>query len=122
MEFFIIILWITLGGLSAYYAQERGRNPYAWFFIGLFFGLIGLIALFMLPPLSTSNENPKPTLQIVEKKEIEIKEWYYVDENYQQQGPISLPALKALHASNAINNETLVWKEGMSNWESLKKV
>jgi uncharacterized membrane protein len=42
-------------------------------------------------------------------------EWFYVINN-QQQGPVGEEALRSMHASGAINNDTLVWRQGMDQW------
>ncbi len=43
-------------------------------------------------------------------------EWFYAV-NGQQQGPITEAQLMELRRSGAINSETLVWREGMSDWQ-----
>ena len=48
-NFIVIVVWLALGGVCSYYAKERGRNPIGWFIIGLVFGLLGLITLFLIP-------------------------------------------------------------------------
>jgi len=45
--------------------------------------------------------------------------WYYALGD-QRQGPVSDSELDALIASGKINENTLVWKEGMANWQPLK--
>ena len=39
------------GIISAYFAHRQGRNPYRWFFIGLFFGMLGCFALLFVPKM-----------------------------------------------------------------------
>jgi len=39
--------------------------------------------------------------------------------NNQQNGPHDLDSMKTLIAQNQINRETLVWKEGMSDWDNI---
>lgn len=41
--------------------------------------------------------------------------WYYADAG-QQKGPISEADLEALYSAGSIQAQTLVWREGMSNW------
>jgi len=41
--------------------------------------------------------------------------WYYADNN-ERLGPIEDAAFDALVASSAVRPETLVWREGMTNW------
>jgi hypothetical protein len=46
--------------------------------------------------------------------------WYYAQGD-QRQGPVSDSELDALVAAGTINENTLVWKEGMANWTPLKE-
>lgn len=46
--------------------------------------------------------------------------WYYALGD-QRQGPVSDSELDALIASGKINENTLVWREGMANWQPLKE-
>jgi hypothetical protein len=43
---------------------------------------------------------------------------YFVVVNGQQTGPFDLNALKQMAAQGQINSETLVWKQGMSQWSA----
>lgn len=47
---------------------------------------------------------------------------YHYALNGQQLGPVSLDKLKELFANRTINKDSLVWKQGMQNWASLKDV
>jgi len=47
---------------------------------------------------------------------------YYYAANGQQQGPVSFDQLKALFAARTVNKESLVWKQGMTEWKALKEV
>lgn len=47
---------------------------------------------------------------------------YFYAVNGAQQGPVSFEQLQALFAGRTINRDTLVWKQGMANWTSLKDV
>jgi hypothetical protein len=47
--------------------------------------------------------------------------WYYALGD-QRQGPVSESELDALIASGKINENTLMWKEGMANWAPLREV
>ena len=43
--------------------------------------------------------------------------WYYA-ENNQQRGPISVEEFETLVQAGTISDDTLVWREGMANWQS----
>jgi hypothetical protein len=44
--------------------------------------------------------------------------WYYTD-NGERHGPISQPGIKSLYAQHSITPDTLVWQEGMEDWQPL---
>jgi uncharacterized RDD family membrane protein YckC len=46
--------------------------------------------------------------------------WYYLEEG-QQRGPVMDADLTALHKDGKINSETMVWREGMANWQPLRE-
>ena len=48
-------------------------------------------------------------------------QWYYA-EHGQQKGPIEEDALIALVNSGMIRNDTLVWHEGLANWQTYEAV
>ena len=54
MDIIVWASWFLMGGICAYQAKQRGRNPLAWFAIGLLFGILGLILLFLLKPLNAA--------------------------------------------------------------------
>ncbi|MBD0831332.1 SPFH domain-containing protein [Aestuariibaculum sediminum] len=47
---------------------------------------------------------------------------YYYALNGAQAGPVSFEQLQALFAGRTVNKDTLVWKQGMSNWSPIKEV
>jgi len=47
--------------------------------------------------------------------------WHYADANLQQQGPVTTEALAELLRSGAVHQETLVWREGMTQWAPLRE-
>ena len=53
---------------------------------------------------------PPPPLNLVH---------YFVLINNQQNGPFSVDSIKLMVGQNQISRETLVWKEGMTQWERL---
>lgn len=55
---FLIVLPIV-GIICALMARSKGRNPIGWFFIGFFFGLIGLILVLVVSNLKDKEEKDK---------------------------------------------------------------
>ena len=51
-----------------------------------------------------------------------MTQWYYADTSRQRQGPVEMPDIRALYQRGDINDQTLVWREGMSQWQALQTV
>lgn len=49
-------------------------------------------------------------------------EWYYVDKNGGQQGPVGKPAFSAAYAAGTLDGECLCWNATMSGWLAIKDV
>lgn len=112
------------GAISAYMAHRRERNPYAWFFIGFFFGIFGVLGIFFAPAkkkqpslatLEAAAESALPTIQGSKDKF-----WYYLDPSNQQQGPMSYSALNSAWKEGKVNLSTFVWNEDFADWKILK--
>ena len=127
--FLVIIIWAIMGLTASHYAKKQNKNPYTWFFIGACFGVLGLLALYLLPKIQNKNHSSskKPPLKrIVSDTNIfflnktrENKLWYYLDNKKQQQGPVSFSLLKNLWHDGSINKATYVWNEDMKNWKKI---
>lgn len=120
-----IILWILFGCATAYFAQQRGRDPTIWFFIGMFLGLIGLLLLFILPSYSEKESileiqvTPNSVTTVPEETDLKndnTQEWYYLDPQRTQIGPVTFNALKEKWEQGNVTKGTLLWCEGMKNW------
>lgn len=120
--FLSIILGLIIGGWTAYLAKFRGRDPRIWFLLGFCFGLLGLIALLVMQDLSKSQD---------EEGEIEInvepiipdaleKQWFYLDADEQQKGPVDYNFLKLLFEDKKISSTSYVWSEGMEEWKTIE--
>ncbi len=67
----------------------------------------------------TREEEPAAKEAPEEKNEEPSKVWYYV-KNDQAMGPYGLEEMTAFLKSKTINEDTLVWKQGMEDWVKLK--
>ena len=45
--------------------------------------------------------------------------WYYVDENEEQNGPLDTELMKVLWKNKTIDDSTLVWREGLEEWNEI---
>jgi len=134
-----LFLQINFGFICALIAQKKSRNPYAWFLFGLFFSFLALIALLILPPLDTKETKKENNLELTENlkeiQELETTEqneeelpsdvanklWYYLDENDNRLGPMTIKALINDWDDKKIKEDTFVWNEEMSDWKPLKE-
>lgn len=48
--------------------------------------------------------------------------WFYMDNEYERQGPISLTELQKLWRSSQVGARTLVWTKSMEDWADLGEV
>lgn len=48
-----------------------------------------------------------------------MSQWYYADRNRQRQGPIEAAELAALFRRNEVGPDTLVWRDGLPQWQVL---
>ncbi len=49
-----------------------------------------------------------------------MKQWFYADGNRQRQGPLEQDALVALFHRQQVGLDTLVWSQGMAQWQPLR--
>lgn len=49
-------------------------------------------------------------------------QWFYAEGNRQQRGPLASEELIALYQSSRIAADTLVWRDGMAQWQPLREV
>lgn len=133
------ILLLLIASFTAYYANRKGRSPVAWFVIGILLGIFApLILLFFpavkneqrdkeLPTMTVSNPDPsleqvpKPVLTEAELKHQEEadKLWYYLDQNHEQIGPVSIIALRELWKRGKLEINNYVWSDGMEEWKKI---
>jgi uncharacterized RDD family membrane protein YckC len=51
-----------------------------------------------------------------------MTEWYYSDAQRQQHGPVTPGDLAAMHTRGQLSPDTLVWREGMSEWKPWREM
>ena len=49
-----------------------------------------------------------------------MTDWYYADAAHNRQGPVPTEALQRLRETGAINDGTLVWRDGLDGWQPLR--
>jgi len=116
---------LLTGALGAYLAYKRGRNPYIWFCIGSFFGILGAFAIFFAPSRKKTLGNLQPisapeTAQTLQGPS--DKFWYYLNPEHQQIGPMSLEGLINAWRQGKISLTTYVWNEELPDWKPLQEL
>ena len=130
---FSFIIWFLIGAATAYFAQQRGRDPFIWFMIGMFLGLLGMLLVFILPSLEETEEHDSegheehieeipPSFLPTKAHDYLIKEWFYLDPAHHQQGPCRFEVLKEKWGQGNLSNISYVWCEGMNQWEKIEDI
>jgi hypothetical protein len=128
MEIIIVVVsWIVFGGITSYFASQRGRDPFGWFLIGLLLGVLGLLVLFLLPPIKAEEEQEaegeKAEGEIVPAPPVHYAhDWFYLDSGRQRLGPCSFLTLRRDWHLQKLCQDTYVWTEGMENWQRIKEL
>lgn len=136
--FISIFFWLLIGGATAHFAKQRGRDPVIWFLVGIFFGLLGLLLLFILPvasdqsqlaeqapevnSLASSKNEDKPSLPHPNPPDYLVKDWFYLDGASKQQGPVTFDTLRRIWQEGKIGWSSYVWCEGMESWKRLEEL
>lgn len=131
--FYIIIFWLAMGAATAYFANQRGRDPLVWFMLGMLLGFFGLLLLFVLPAVAEEEPVQEAEYALLDQKgegqpgilqghEFMLKDWYYYDGERNQQGPVRFERLSSLWQDGKINEETYIWAEGLDSWKRLDEV
>lgn len=123
-----VILWILMGGATSYFANQRGRDPFAWFLIGMLLGLLGLLLLFLLPAIENTEDEKEDEFEVEGLTELippsptecyRFKDWFYLEDG-NQLGPLSFQAFRKVWLQGKVSDETFVWSEGMENWRKVQ--
>lgn len=130
MEILIVIFaWLLFGGAASYFAAQRGRDPFAWFLIGMLLGILGLLLLFLLPPVKPLEGDKEEEMLQEEQTEIppapgtyRFKEWFYLDAEKHQKGPFSFSLLRKQWEQGKLSSKTFVWSEGMPTWKKVDEL
>lgn len=131
MEILVVVFsWLLFGGASSYFAAQRGRDPFAWFLIGMLLGILGLLLLFLLPPIQSEDVSKKgkgeesfefdPSLNSEVPFNLRYKDWFYLDDKREQKGPLPFSQLKKEWTQEKLFPHTLVWSEGMGSWQKIE--
>ena len=119
-----LLLGILIGGITAYIAQIRGRNLFLWFGLGVLLGVFALLILLLLPSEREEEIEMQKKMK-EEQKESEIFTnaiWHFLDKEHKNQGKGAFEEVKKNWEEGSIDPATLVWAEGMGEWEKIENV
>jgi len=122
-----LIVCFLSGYLSFRLAPKRGMRPWFGFFIGSFFGPLGLTFLFFYP--QKKNEVIIKKSPFTEKQniffnnpEFQQKLWHYIGNNKEVSEAISLYKMKREFQKGTITMDTYIWTDEMSSWKQFKEL
>ncbi len=133
-----IVGGVIFGFLCSRQAKKKNKNSLLWFQLGFLFGAVALIAFFLLglkekansqklvkeaaTASASSNAEIPPPLEDKRNTTLDKREWYYLDKENKQVGPITFDLLKKEHSDNKILDKTLLWSLGMEDWKSFDQL
>lgn len=130
-----LALLVFFGAISAYLAKKRGRDPVAWYVMGMLLGIFAPLILLILKPLIPSDAAPSPTTPEENEnyklaqvnfsnliRDYSSKEWFYLGIDCTPQGPYAFDALKSHWQEGKIAARTFVWTEGMAKWQRIQEL
>ncbi|NJB38177.1 SPFH domain-containing protein [Croceivirga sp. JEA036] len=103
-------------------AQNEGGTAGAGMGMGMGFVLAQQMGGLMNPQMGGQAVAQQPATTGAVPPPIPVQVQYFYAANGAQQGPVTFDQLKTLFANRTINRESLVWKQGMSNWAQLQEV
>ena len=133
--------------ISSYLAIKKGRNPLTWGILGFFFGVFGFFFLLFLPKKgkivayqeseSATDELPPSEKLEPHKEDILIEgellseekfpgvtegqEWYFLDTNQKQHGPLSFTELKKSWETHLLTTQSYIWTLGWDQWHRIEE-
>ena len=100
-------------------AKNEGGTAGAGMGMGMGFALAQQMGGMLNPQMG---QQAAPSQQAAVPPPMPEQVMYHYAVNGQQLGPVSFGKLKELFANRTINKDSLVWKQGMSNWAAVKDV
>ena len=100
-------------------ANNEGGTAGAGMGMGMGFALAQQMGGAML---GGGTQAPRPAQPAATPPPMPAATQYFYAHNSQQQGPVSFEQLQALFASRTINRNSLIWKQGMTEWKALQEI
>ncbi len=103
-------------------AKNEGGTAGAGMGMGMGFVLAQQMGNMMSQPSNQPAGNKPQQAAAPAPPPVPVQVSYFYALESQQAGPVSFDRLKELFASRTINKDTLIWKQGMDSWTTLKEV
>ena len=143
----VLLQGLLVVAIGVLLARSKGRSPFLWGMLSLFFGFWALLALVLLPqsqgkskeeepkekkPVSTeelkknsqeekqspsASSVPEPQTPSFSSGQLETADWYFLDEQKAIEGPFSLQHLREIAHQGKIGEHSWVWCELFSHWQ-----
>lgn len=125
----LLIFSVITGGLAAFVAKRKGKDPLFWFFIGALFGMLGVFVAFFFPASEKKKKlafagaqlSPEPVSAPSLSSALQ-HEWYYLEKGETQIGPLSFFELQQAWHNKTIDGTTLTWNKSLSDWTSIDQL
>jgi len=138
----ILIACFLSGAITAIIAKQKNRNPISWFFIGLSFGIFGVLFVTFLPakpskkdpeaasvpisevrsesalPADAGRSSMGPVKRIPTNKSLQ---WYYLNKNVDTIGPLTIDELRHHIFDNKLDAATYIWCEEFADWMQISE-
>ena len=116
---------ILSGIICARLAKQRGRSAEYWFILGMLFGFISMIALYLLPrnngkTKKEQNTTASATQRVAMTPDPRYQDWFFLDQQAKQHGPVSFRHLYTAWQESRLTKESYVWTEGMGEWKTIQ--
>ena len=99
-------------------AKNEGGTAGAGMGMGMGFVLAQQMGGMMNPQMAQNNTIPQASVP----PSMPTQVLYHYAVNGTQMGPVPFEKLKELFANRTINKDSLVWKQGMTNWSALQDI
>ncbi len=103
-------------------ALNDGGTAGAGMGMGMGFVLAQQMGGMMQPQMGVQQQMPQQQQGGMMPPPMPVAITYFYASNGQQAGPVTFEQLKSLFANRTVNKDSLVWKQGMTNWVAIKDV
>jgi len=124
MSLLTYVIPVVIGCLCAILALGRGRSPIWWFVIGMILGWLGILVLFIIPPVRLGEENKEAVVDVqplVQECSIPFN-WFYLDSKKETKGPFSADELKEKWLEKVVSKDSWVWNQAIETWKKISEV